>query len=144
MGPAVVISAVRRSRSHQKRKRRYESVPLQEYRGSRSSRSAPQMVSVDVVLAVSTLDSSRAYRRRPPSARRADFERSARRDAVRRGGSSRGGSSKGTFVVPKHPLDGRTLVDIRPREDAARNRRFRAHGPTCERSRRESLRGCAL
>ncbi|XP_071566887.1 ras-related protein Rab-32 isoform X2 [Temnothorax nylanderi] len=45
MGPAVVISVVRRSRSHLKKKLRYESVPLQEYRGSKQNRPAPQMSS---------------------------------------------------------------------------------------------------
>ncbi|XP_018051530.1 PREDICTED: ras-related protein Rab-32 isoform X4 [Atta colombica] len=45
MGPAVVITVVRRSRSHLKKKRRYETVQLQEYQGSRQSRPTPQMSS---------------------------------------------------------------------------------------------------
>ncbi|XP_011639658.1 ras-related protein Rab-32 isoform X3 [Pogonomyrmex barbatus] len=45
MGPAVVISVVRRSRSHQRKKRRYESLPLQEYRETRQDPSARQMSS---------------------------------------------------------------------------------------------------
>ncbi|XP_036146160.1 ras-related protein Rab-32 isoform X4 [Monomorium pharaonis] len=45
MGPAVVISVVRRSRTHRKKKQRYESVQLQEYRGSQQSYPAPQMSS---------------------------------------------------------------------------------------------------
>ncbi|KYN19710.1 hypothetical protein ALC57_07936 [Trachymyrmex cornetzi] len=48
MGPAVVITAVRRSRSHLKKKRRYQTVQLQEYQGSRQNRPTPQMVSVDL------------------------------------------------------------------------------------------------
>ena len=48
MGPAVVITVVRRSRSHLKKKRRYETVQLQEYQGSQQSRPTPQMVSVDL------------------------------------------------------------------------------------------------
>ncbi|EZA57075.1 hypothetical protein X777_01681 [Ooceraea biroi] len=46
MGPAVVISVVRRSRSHLKKKQRYESVQLQEYRKSQPDRFPRQMVSV--------------------------------------------------------------------------------------------------
>ncbi|XP_018363223.1 PREDICTED: ras-related protein Rab-32 isoform X3 [Trachymyrmex cornetzi] len=45
MGPAVVITAVRRSRSHLKKKRRYQTVQLQEYQGSRQNRPTPQMSS---------------------------------------------------------------------------------------------------
>lgn len=48
MGPTVIISVVRRSHSHLKKKRRYESVQLQEYRGIRQNRPARQMVSVDL------------------------------------------------------------------------------------------------
>lgn len=46
MGPAVVISVVRRSRSHLKKKLRYESVQLREYRGILQNPPARQMVSV--------------------------------------------------------------------------------------------------
>ncbi|XP_011334322.1 ras-related protein Rab-32 isoform X2 [Ooceraea biroi] len=45
MGPAVVISVVRRSRSHLKKKQRYESVQLQEYRKSQPDRFPRQMSS---------------------------------------------------------------------------------------------------
>lgn len=46
MGPAVLISVVRRSRSHLKKKLRYESVQLREYRGILQNPPARQMVSV--------------------------------------------------------------------------------------------------
>ncbi|KYN43182.1 hypothetical protein ALC56_02364 [Trachymyrmex septentrionalis] len=74
MGPAVVITVVRRSRSHLKKKRRYETVQLQENQRSQQSRPPPQMVSVDLDSTVfSPLIFFRAYRRRPPSARRANL-----------------------------------------------------------------------
>lgn len=46
MGPSLVISVVRRSRSHLKKKLRYESVQLREYPRIRQNLPARQMVSV--------------------------------------------------------------------------------------------------
>ncbi|XP_012235302.1 ras-related protein Rab-32 isoform X4 [Linepithema humile] len=45
MGPAVVISVVRRAHSYPKKKQRYESLQLQEYRGNRQNSSVHQMSS---------------------------------------------------------------------------------------------------
>lgn len=49
MGPAVVISVVRRSRSHWKKKQRYEDLQLQEYRWDKQDPYRHQMVSRDTI-----------------------------------------------------------------------------------------------